>query len=236
VRNKVALALLVLAALTVVSACGGTQEDGLASSTPTMPRGGRLPRTDPRKSCDKQGVNSTQLYPGACTEDGVRYVVANYGGVVRLRTLAVAITAVGVAPGYEGQRRTIAPRFDAFLRLSLQVQNVDRIPHRFGFGQTMLGIGSSNYLERSDVERTVHAEAIARANNGMIGPGETLRGDVVFDISELDYRELQRQGRFFIWNFGERASPELRRGVQIGQIRMYAGEATRAQQEQQEAG
>jgi hypothetical protein len=233
VRNKVALALLVLAASIVVSACGGTQEDGLASSTPTgprMPRGGRLPKIDPNKSCDRQGVNSTDLYPGACTEEGVRYVVANYGGIVRLRTLAITITAVGVSGGYEGGRRSVTPRFDAFLRISLQVQNTDKVPHRFGFGQTMLGVGANNYLERRDVERDVHAEAIGRVNGGMIGPGETLRGDVIFDITEADYQELQRQARFFIFNFGERAAPELRRGIQVGQIRMYAGEPSAQQQ------
>jgi hypothetical protein len=226
VKIKVALALLVLAASIVMSACGGTQEDGLASSNataPTPPKNGRVPRTDPTKSCEKQGVNSTQLYPGACTEKGVHYVVANYGGLVKLRTLAVTILEVGVAPGYQG-RRVVAPQFDAFLRIRLQVQNRDKVPHRFGFGQTMLGVGGSNYLERTDIERTVHTEALARTNGGMIGPGETLRGDVVFDIAEPDYQELQRKGRFFIWNFGDRASPQLASGVQVGQIRLYAGE------------
>ena len=80
-RNKVALALLVLAASIVMGACGGTQEgEALGSrSTPTTPRAlrnGRLPHTDPSKGCDAQGVNSTQLLPGACTENGIRYVVA----------------------------------------------------------------------------------------------------------------------------------------------------------------
>jgi hypothetical protein len=226
VKSKVALALLVLAASIVVGACGGSQEDGLASSTPTAPRGGRPPRTDPTKSCDKQGVNSTQLYPGACTEQGVRYVVANYGGVVRLRTLAVTIVGVAVTAGYQDNdgRVSASPRYDAFVRMSLQVQNLTGRSQRFGFGQTMLGIGAENYLERVDVERRIHAEAIARVNGGMIGPGETLRGDVLFDISEADYQELQRRGRFFVWNFGERAAPELVRGTQIGQIRLYAGE------------
>jgi hypothetical protein len=235
VRNKVALALLVLAATIVVSACGGTQEgDVLGSrSTPTAPgglRNGRPPRTDPRKGCDAQGVNSTQLYPGACTENGVQYVVANYGGVVKLRTLAVAITGVSVAPGYEGTGHTVRPQYDAFLRVTLQVQNRDRVPHRFGFGQTMLGIAADDYLERVDVERTVHHEAIARVNGGQIAPGETLRGDVIFDITEADYQQLQQRGRFFVWNFGDRASPQLRRGAQIGQIRLYAGEAPQQQQ------
>lgn len=226
-RNKVALALLVLAASIAVGACGGSQEEGLASSTPTGPRApknGRLPRTDPNKGCDEQGVNSTQLYPGACTEQGVHYVVANYGGIVRLRTLAVTITGVAVSGGYQGGPRPVAPRNDAFLRVSLQVQNVSRKPQRFAFGQTMLGIGANNYLERTDVERNVHQEAIARVNGGEVGPGETLHGDVLFDITEGDYRELQRKGRFFIWNFGDRAGPQLARGVQVGQIRLYAGE------------
>jgi hypothetical protein len=234
VRNKVALALLVLVAMTVVSACGGSGEGDVLGSTttPTLPRGrnGRPPRTDPRKSCEAQGVNATQLLPGSCTEGGVQYVVANYGGVVKLRTLAVTITGVGVAPGYEGTRRVVAPQYDAFLRIGLQVQNRDKVPHRFALGQTMLGIAASNYLERVDVERTVHQEAIVRANGGMMGPGETLRGDVVFDINEADYQELQRRGRFFIFNFGDRASPQLRRGAQIGQIRLYAGEAPQQQQ------
>jgi hypothetical protein len=238
VNSKVAPALLVLASI-VLSACGGSQEEGLASSTPTGPRApqdGRLPRTDPTKSCERQGVNSTQLYPGACTEQGVRYVVANYGGVVRLRTLAVTITGVGVSGGYQGARRAVAPRFDAFLRVSLQVQNRDKVPHRFGFGQTMLGVGGSNYLERVNVERTIHQEAIARVNGGQIGPGETLSGDVLFDITEPDYQELQRRGRFFIWNFGQRAASQITRGTQVGQIRLYAGEASLQQEQQQPAG
>jgi hypothetical protein len=236
VRNKAALALLVLAASIVMSACGGTQEgDVLGSTTPTAPRAtrnGKPPRSDPRKPCDAQGINSTQLFPGSCTEGGVQYVVANYGGVVKLRTLAVAIVGVSVGPSAGGGNRTAQPQYDAFLRMTLQVQNRDKVPHRFGFGQTMLGIGASNYLERTDVERRIHPEALGVVNDGRIGPGETLRGDVMFDITEPDYQELQRKGRFFIWNFGDRASPELRRGSQIGQIRMYAGEP----EEQQQAG
>jgi hypothetical protein len=239
VKNKVALALLVLAASIVISACGGTQEANVlgANSTPTgarAPRNGKPPRTDPSKSCEAQGVNSRQLYPGACTENRIHYVVANYGGLVRLRTLAVAITGVGVSPGYQGDTRTIAPRFDAFLRVGLQVQNRDKVPHRFNFGQTMLGIAASNYLERIKIEREIHPEAIGRVNGGRIGPGETLRGDVIFDISEADYQELQRKGRFFIWNFGDRASPQLLRGTQVGQIRLYAGEPEAPPQQQQQ--
>ncbi len=233
-KSKVALALLVLAASIGMSACGGSQEEGLASSTPTAPRaprGGRPPRTDPTKSCDAQGVNSTQLYPGACTEQGVRYVVANFGGVVRLRTLAVTITAAAVSGGYEGEGRVVAPRFDAFLRISMQVQNRDKVPHRFGLGQTMLGIGANNYLERRDVERRYHSESLVNVNGGMIGPGETLRGDVLFDITEADYQELQRRGRFFIWNFGGRAASQIARGAQVGQIRLYAGEASAAREQ-----
>ncbi len=234
-KSKVALALLVLAMSIVVGACGGSQEEGLASSTPTGPgalREGRPPRSDPKKSCNEQGINSTTLHPGACTEQGIHYVVANYGGVVRLRTLAVTIIGVGVAPGYQGATRTVAPRYDAFLRVKLQVQNRDRVPRRFSYGQTMLGISGSNYLERVDVERTVHAEALARTNGGMIGPGETLTGDVVFDITQADYQQLQQKGRFFIWNFGERAAPEIQRGSQVGQIRLYAGEPSQQQQPQ----
>jgi hypothetical protein len=235
VKNKVTLALLALAASIVVSACGGTQEgDFLGStSTPTASRAtrnGKPARSDPRKGCDAQGINSTQMAAGACTEGGVQYVVANYGGVVKLRTLAVAIIGVSVGPNASGNGRTAQPQYDAFLRFTLQVQNRDKVPHRFGFGQTMLGVGASNYLERTDVERRVHQEAIGVVNGGRVGPGETLRGDIMFDITEADYQELQKKGRFFIWNFGGRASSELRRGIQIGQIRMYAGEPEDQQQ------
>ena len=237
-RNKVALALLALAASIVVAACGGTQEADLAgTSTPTTPtRPVKHRRTDPHKSCDAQGINSTQLGVGACTEEGVQYVVANYGGIAKLRTLAVTITGVAIAPADEDGRRKVAPQRDAFLRVTLQVQNRDKVPHRFEYGQTMLGIAEDNYLESVNVERQVHPEAIAKVNGGTIGPGETLRGDVLFDITEADYAQIQRKARFFIWNFGDRASAQISRRIgQLGQIRLYASENSgQAPQQQQQ--
>ncbi|MFL5816022.1 MAG: hypothetical protein ACJ76L_00320 [Conexibacter sp.] len=234
----VALVLLVLTASIAVAACGGTQEgaDIAGGTTPTAPlRPARRGRTDPHKSCDAQGVNATQLGVGACTTDGVQYVVANYGGVVRLRTLAATILEVAVAPGYEGSKHPVEPQRDAFLRVKLQVQNRDKVPHRFGFGQTMLGVAEDNYLERVDVERRIHPESLANA--GTMGPGETLTGDVLFDITEADYQQLQRKGRFFVWNLGDHASPQFSRGnKQLGQIRLYAAEVTPEQQKAQQQG
>lgn len=224
--NKVALALCVLATAVTMSACGGTgSSNGPTASTRTASLAGKHRHTDPRKGCNAQGINRTQLGAGACTEGGVQYVVANYGGVVKLRSLVAGIVNVSVAPADSGHGRTARPQRDAFLRMTLQVQNSDKVPHRFTFGQTMLGIGEDDYLERVDVERNVHGESLAGINGGMIGPGETLRGDVLFDISEADYQQIQRAGRFFIWDFGQRASPRLSRGNgQIGQIRLYASE------------
>jgi len=235
VGKIVALAMLVLATSIVVAACGGTQEgaDIAGNTSATAPRAPVRPeRTDPRKSCDAQGINSTQLGTGACTADGVQYVVANYGGVVKLRRLGVAIISVGVSPGYQIPGTDVAPERDAFLRVKLQVQNRDKVPHHFSFGQTMLGIAEDNYLESVRVERKIHPESLAKA--GTMGPGETLQGDVVFDITEADYQQLQRKGRFFIWDFGGRASPQFsRRTGQVGQIRLYAGEGAPQQRQQQ---
>lgn len=228
--KKVALALTLLATSIGVSACGGTQGSaGLTGATSTT-AASRLPpsrarHTDPTKGCNAQGINATQLGTGACTEGGVQYVVGNYGGVVDLRTLAVAIVAAAVAPADEGHGRRAVPRREAFLRLTLEVQNRDRVPHRFAFGQTMLGVGGDNYLERTDVERDVDPEAIGATNGGMIGPGETLRGDVIFDITEADYQQLKQVGRFFIWNFGAHGATRISRSTgQLGQIRLYAPE------------
>ncbi len=228
--NKVALALALLATSIGVSACGGTQGsaglDGATStSASTRLPASRARHTDPNKSCDSQGINSTQLGTGACKEGGVQYVVGNYGGVVEIKRLGVTILGVAVAPADEGHGRTVTPQRDAFLRVTLEVQNRDRVPHRFAFGQTMLGVGADNYLERTDVERKVHAESIAAVNGGMIGAGETLRGDVLFDITEADYEQLQRLGRFFIWDFGDHAAAQISRSTgQLGQIRLYANE------------
>jgi hypothetical protein len=235
VRNRVALALLVLAASIAISACGGQEGVDIAGSTASTAPAAPVKRghSDPHKSCEAQGINATQRGVGACTEDGVQYVVANFGGVVRLRTLAVAIIGVGVAPADEDGRRSVAPQRDAFLRIKLQVQNLDRVPHHFSLGQTMLGINADNYLESVAVERQVHPESLAKA--GTMGPGETLRGDVLFDITEADYSELQRRGRFFIWNFGEHASAQISRKIgQLGQLRLYAVEPPTQQQQQQQ--
>lgn len=224
--KKVALALCVLATAAALSACGGTGSGSEASSTN---RGLAVVEstnrhTDPHKSCNAQGINRTQLGTGSCTENGVRYVVANYGGIVNLKTLGVAIVGISVAPADAGHGRTARPQRDAFLRVTLQVQNRDKVAHRFAFGQTMLGIGQDDYPERADVERNVHVESLAAINGGRIGPGETLRGDVIFDITEADYSQIEQHGRFFIWNFGDSASLGLKRGSQIGQIRLYAVE------------
>jgi hypothetical protein len=231
VGNKVALALSTLAVAVMLSACGGTQS-GSATSESTgaglRTAGGKHRATDPAKSCDAQGINSRQLGIGACTEGGVQYVVGNYGSVVRMRTLGVTIQGISVAGEITSANgQAVLPRRDAFLRVSLEVQNRDSVPHRFAFGQTMLGIGADNYLERADVERKAHAESLGHVNGGVIGPGETLRGDVIFDITRADYEVLQRQGRFFIWNFGEHAAATIRRGAgQVGQIRLYAVESS----------
>lgn len=228
--NKLALALSLLAVSIIVGACGGTQGVDLGGATTATTASQRpLPRnrhTDPRKSCESQGINSTQLGTGACTENGVQYVVGNYGGVVRLRTLSAAIVGVTIAPADKGHGHVVTPRREAFLRITLQVENTGRTPQRFGFGQTMLGIGGDNYGESIAVERQVHLESIAAANGGVVGPGETLRGDVLFDITREDYEQLNRSGRFFIWNFGGRATAQIARGTgQVGQIRLYAAEA-----------
>jgi hypothetical protein len=219
-------ALVLLALAIGIGACGGTQGDAVSSvaTTPTAPTPrGRQKPSDPRKSCDAQGINRTQLLEGACTEGGVQYVVGNHESVVRLRTLRAAIVGLSVSGAAGGGDRAATPVRDAFLRITLQVQNRDKVPHRFAFGQTMIGIGPNNYLESVEVERQVHPESIAAVNGGRIGPGETLRGDVIFDITEADYQILMREGRFFIWNFGDRAALEIDRSVgQLGQIRLYA--------------
>jgi hypothetical protein len=227
VGNKVALVLSTLAIAVTVGACGTQSAEVATTETSSGPRAASSQhrRTDPHKSCDAQGINTRQLGTGACTENGVQYVVGNYGSVVNMRTLGVAIQGLAVAPADEGHGRQVTPRNDAFLRITLAVQNRDKVPHRFEFGQTMLGIGADDYLESVNVERHVHAESLAAANGGMIGPGETLRGDVLFDITRADYEVLDRQGRFFIWNFGGHASVRLPRGTaQVGQIRLYAVE------------
>jgi hypothetical protein len=228
VGNKVALVLTALAVSLVANACGGTQGGPeAANTTPTAPQTsrGRAAKTDPSKGCDEQGINGTQLRVGTCTEEGVQYVVGNYGALLRLRTLAVAIQGVSVAPGDAGNGRLVRAQRGALLRVTLQIQNRDKVSHRWGFGRTMLGIGASNYLERLDVERHIHAEALGVVNGGRVAPGETLRGDVLFDITREDYENIQREGRFFIWNFGGRASPNFtRREGQVGQIRLYATE------------
>jgi hypothetical protein len=208
-----------------MSACGGTQSAGLAGETTAGLKtpSGKSGHTDPRKSCASQGIDATRVRTGACTDNGIQYVVGNYGGVVKLRTLGVAIVGVSVAPADEGGGKTMRPQRDAFLRVTLQVQNRDKVPHRFDFGQTMVGIANDNYLERTDVERAVHAESLARVNGGRIGPGETLRGDVLFDITAADYEQIQQHGRFFIWNFGHHAALRIPKSTgQVGQIRLYA--------------
>ncbi|HEX5146132.1 MAG TPA: DUF4352 domain-containing protein [Conexibacter sp.] len=224
--NKVALALMLLATSTFVGACGGTQggADEQASTGPVAHRI-RTGPTDPDKSCTAQQIDKTHLRPGSCTEEGVHYVVANYGGAVKLKSLTATVVEVSVSGGFRGGTRTVAPRYDAFLRMKLQVQNRGKAPQRFETGQTMLGIGADNYLERADVERKYDPEALVNTSGGRVGPGETLRGDVIYDITREDYEQLQRVGRFFIWNFGGRANARISRSNgQVGQIRLYAVE------------
>jgi len=236
VTKSLAPALVALAASIAIAACG-TQEGGTpaAGTAPTVPVAPPTRKTDPGKSCDAQGINARQLRAGACTDRGLRWVVANYGGVVPLRTLAVGIVGVTPSGGYRGGSGVLKPRKGAFLVVKLQVQNLDRVPHRWAYGQTMLGVGAHNYLEREDIERTVHPEPLAKANGGRLGPGDAARGDVVFDITKADFADLSRRGRFFIWNFGDKASQRvaLRTG-QLGQVRLYAIERSAAAQQQQQ--
>ena len=177
--NKVALALALLATSIGVSACGGTQGSaGLDGATSTS-AATRLPaskagHTDPSKGCDAQGINSTQLGTGACTEGGVQYVVGNYGGVVDLKRLGVTILGVAVAPADEGHGRTVRPQRDAFLRVTLEVQNRDgsRIASP---GRTMLGIGPNNYIEHRRRPEGAR-RSIAAVNGGTMSTGKRCAG------------------------------------------------------------
>ena len=195
-RNKVALALLVLAASIVVTACGGTQEPRTRrSSTPTtpMPANGRRGTTDPRKSCDAQGVNSTQLRTGACTEDGVQYVVANYGGVVQAENArrddhrtsgppaSPPATAARVAPS---ATRSCASR--------CRSRTATRCRTASASGRRCSASAPTTTSSAREVERRVHPESLAIVNGGLIGPGETLRGDVMFDITRGRLRRARR--------------------------------------------
>jgi hypothetical protein len=223
VRIRIALTLSALAV--GLTACGGgTDSEALSGSVATAPGARQTPirriKSDPRKSCSSQGIDREQVLEGACREDGVSYVVANRTSLLRLDSMTVAITGFSASPVVRERKRTIRSRRGAFVRVTLTIKNRETTARRFTYGQTILGIAGNNYPESLVAERT-HPEALAKANGGVVTPGGTLRGDVLFDVLPEDIERLPTEGRLFITNFGVRAGTRaaLR---QLGQFRLYA--------------
>ena len=211
-----------LSALAVtLAACGGSGggETGTTAAGAVEVPFRRGP-TDPNKSCRSQGIDNRQVREGRCTEDDVRYVVVNRTSVLRLDTLSVATGGVSVSPIARGPNGRARARRGAYLRMSLTVLNRSKEPRRFVFGQTMLSISENTYSEALEAER-VHPEALARVRGGLVSPGATLRGDVIFDVLPEAIERLPTEGRLFVANFGVRAGSRAAR-KQLGQFRLYA--------------
>ena len=98
-------------------------------------------------------------------------------------------------------------RRGAFVRVTLTVQNRSRRPQRFVFGQTVLGVAGNNYPE--SVAERVHPEALAQLQGGVVPPGNTLRGDVIFDVLPEDVDRISTEGRLFITNFGVKSIVQI---------------------------
>ncbi len=248
-RGKIALALVALAAGT--TACGSSEEDAgtfgeVGPPTKTAPA--RSPKSDPDRPCASQGIDTTRLNEGTCTEDTTIYVVANRDGTVRLESLSASVDGIAIEPEIEGPDGTVRPENGAFVRVTLTVENPREYAQRFDVGQTVLGVATETYKEAEEAERA-HADSLAVRDEGRVEPGRTQRGDVIFDVPTEMGAQIATTGRFFIANFGERPGEtkplttrqrqeeqlasaiggSIQSKTELGQVRLFAGtEATPA--------
>ena len=172
--NKVALALSVLATAVTVSACGGTQvvertdrhddAGGARSGSTATPTRARAAT---RRASTAPSSASARAPKTACSTWSPTTAASSSS-----ERLVAGIVNVSVAPADQGHGRTVRPMRDAFLRIDAPGRRTaTRCRTASRFGQTMLGIGSDDYLERVDVERQVHGESLAGVNGGVIRTG-----------------------------------------------------------------
>ncbi|HMJ01694.1 MAG TPA: hypothetical protein VK506_02060 [Conexibacter sp.] len=198
----------------------------MATTTSTAPtttpgRGGRASRArEAAQSCAALGISQPPYNEGACTQDGVRFVVANGRSLLSLRTLSLALQGFSVTEELRraGQRAT--PQ-GVYILVSVKVRNLTSAVQHVAVGQTLLTMNEQEFVEAEAAER-IHPGALAFAQRATIGPGEVVTGVVIFDIPLSEIERVTRDGVLLVANFG--ADREAaRRGSgpsQIGQIRI----------------
>ncbi|HEX6116263.1 MAG TPA: DUF4352 domain-containing protein [Solirubrobacterales bacterium] len=168
---------------------------------------------------DEGGLESVLGSGGTCSAAGTEYVVADYGEELELDTLTAKIDAIeetGTVRGdYLKPRRS---KNGVYAVATLSITNPGNGTQLFDdFGeQARLVAGTQTFSEPFNVLNGVATDSFLWQAK-KIKPGDTVSGDVVFDIPEAAAEELDANGAVQVLNFGDEGN--LRRADQIGLLR-----------------
>lgn len=214
-------------ALVVVLVTGGGDEEGETTATTagknTATAGkakgkGAAANAPEETECEEKGISTPAREEGTCVDGGTKYFVVNRDGVLKLPSLEAEMLDLRKTKTLTGESGASATaKNGTYAVVELSITNRTDAPEKFEDSQIVLWVGGP-YTADAEVQRKVEKKSFL-GQNTTIQPGDTQVGTVVFDMSNSDFKDLDKEGNVDIVNFGSKG--EVLTQDEIGTIRTY---------------
>lgn len=224
-RVLLVLAGILAVALVVVLVTGGGDDGGettattAGKSTATDGKGKGAAANAPEETeCEEKGISTPAREEGTCVDGGTKYFVVNRDGVLKMPSLEAEMLDLRETKTITGESGASATaKKGTYAIVELSITNRTDAPEKFEDSQIVLWVGGP-YTADAAVQRKVEKKSFL-GQNTPIQPGETQVGTVVFDMSNADFKDLDKEGNVDIVNFGSKG--EVLTQDEIGTIRTY---------------
>jgi hypothetical protein len=213
----------ILAVVLVVALIAGGEDDGeemtgtTTGKTAATTGKGAAASTPGETECQEKGISAPPHEEGACVDGGIRYVVVNRDGVLKLPTLEAEMLDLRGTKTITGESGGSATTKGVYAIVELSITNRTDIPERFEDSQIVLWVGGP-YTADAKVQSKVERKSFL-GQDTPIQPGDSQVGTVVFDLTSTGFKALDTKGNLDIVNFGSKG--EVLTQDEIGTIRTY---------------
>jgi Domain of unknown function (DUF4352) len=209
----------ILAVALVVGLVAGRGDDGEETTATATGKKRVAGVSEEVTECEKMGISSPPREEGTCDADGIRWVVVNRDGLLKLPTLEAEMLDLRETRTITDESGGSATAKGTYVIVELSITNHTDAPERFEDSQIVLLAGGP-YTADAKVQSTVERKSFL-GQDTPIQPGDSQVGTVVFDLPSSAFKALdtEGEGNLNIVNFGSRG--EIFEQGEIGVIRTY---------------